>query len=94
MCYTPREVPRSEDTMGQRLVFMGFIGFPWSRFREPHGCWWLCHMDAGGYATFVRPLLGYKLWIVAKQDLMPNHRGWPDSKGEWQAIVLSPKDDL
>ena len=52
------------------------------------------HMDAGGYATFVRPLLGYKLWIVAKQDLMPNHRGWPGSKGEWQAIVLSPKDDL
>ena len=51
------------------------------------------HMNAGGYTTFVRSLLGHKLWIVSLGKLVAGPNGWPVEEALWQAIVLGPQDD-
>lgn len=52
------------------------------------------HVDASGFATYVRVVLGEKIWIVAVNDALPKKDGWEDSRFRWQAIVLKAGDDL
>ena len=53
------------------------------------------HMDAGGLATYVRPILGVKIWYIGYNDVMPDlHDGWDKDKCLWHSVVLSPQDEL
>ncbi|TDL13288.1 hypothetical protein BD410DRAFT_847105 [Rickenella mellea] len=61
------------------------------------------HMDASGFATFVRIVLGEKLWCIAfdckakqlKMEAIPDaSRGWKDEEMRWQGILLKEGDDL
>ncbi len=61
------------------------------------------HMDASGFATFVRVVLGEKLWCIAfdckakqlKMEAIPDaSRGWKDEETCWQGLLLKEGDDL
>ena len=67
------------------------------------------HIDAGGFSTFIHPILGKKIWIVAAGNQLPSKTGFEDdgtyvdenededdetSPAAWQAVVLNPGDDL
>lgn len=66
------------------------------------------HMDAGGFLTFVRTILGKKVWIVGLGHQAPDSWGFDPEEGSgmkpsddtedapppWQAVLLNPGDDL
>ena len=64
------------------------------------------HVDAGGFATFVSPILGKKIWIIGVGDQIPSEMGFEDdgditnygdgqeSQASWQAVVLNAGDSL
>ncbi|TDL14022.1 hypothetical protein BD410DRAFT_867662 [Rickenella mellea] len=61
------------------------------------------HTDATGMATFLRPILGAKLWLIAvnarrkfeKCEGLPSAtKGWDDEEYDWQAAYLQEGDDL
>lgn len=61
------------------------------------------HMDASGFATFIRMVLGQKLWCIAfncrskqlKLEAIPHATsGWNDEEMRWQGILLNKGDDL
>jgi len=54
-----------------------------------------CHVDASGLATFVRIILGRKLWLIATEDDVIKSEvftNYVDMK--WRAVVLGPQDEL
>jgi hypothetical protein len=51
------------------------------------------HVDGEGLATFIRCILGEKLWCVALDDKPPGENGWP-LQTPWQIVHLKAQDDL
>ena len=62
------------------------------------------HMDAGGFSTFVCPVLGKKIWIIGLGNQIPSKEGFEDDgyvyqdgnseRASWQAVVLNAGDYL
>ena len=53
------------------------------------------HMDASGYCTFLRIILGMKVWFIGCGEPQAKvGEGWNDNDYTWQAVVLRPGDDL
>lgn len=55
------------------------------------------HIDAAGFATYVQPLLGHKLWFVG--EAIEHHIGkseneWLSSQIAYQCVYLKPGDGL
>lgn len=79
--------------------------FGWSLLANA-GAYSDTHIDAGGYCTYMRCLLGSKLWLVAKdpQDFQKNPQsiteyvnsaeGWVEEKLEWEYVFLGVGDEL
>ena len=54
-----------------------------------------CHVDGGGYCTYVSPVIGEKLWFVASgQPLTVGKKGYLPNRLEWTAVHLKAHDDL
>lgn len=59
-------------------------------FSRPHG-------DASGLCTFLRMVLGMKLWMTAlpkNGKTLPGKKGWNYDDFVWQATLLKVNDDL
>ena len=62
------------------------------------------HIDAGGFSTFISPVLGKKIWIIGVGNQIPSQEGFDDDgyvlqdgnseKASWQAVVLNAGDYL
>ena len=62
------------------------------------------HIDAGGFSTFISPILGRKIWIIGAGNQIPSKAGFEDDgyvfhdqsseRATWQAVVLNAGDYL
>ena len=53
------------------------------------------HVDAAGFGTWVRLILGRKIWYIGvNRAAVPTADGWDKGSLEWHAIVLGPQDEL
>ena len=53
------------------------------------------HTDAGGFGTWVRPILGRKVWYIGvNYATRPGESGWDKKAFKWQGFVLGPQDEL
>lgn len=52
------------------------------------------HMDAGGFATQLKVVLGEKVWFIGVGVPDITADGFDDAKLQWQAVVLKPGDEL
>lgn len=53
------------------------------------------HVDASGLATWVHPILGFKVWYIGVNDsAFPNSKGLQKAAYKWHAFVLGPQDEL
>ena len=91
--------------MGYQFSHHSHADFNWST-PEPSGVesWALAatagaisdvHVDAAGFGTWVRPILGRKVWYIgANWAARPTEDGWDKKTFAWHAVVLGPQDEL
>ena len=91
--------------MGYQFSHHSHADFNWST-PEPSGVesWALAatagaisdvHVDAAGFGTWARPILGRKVWYIgANWAARPTEDGWDKKTFAWHAVVLGPQDEL
>ena len=53
------------------------------------------HVDAAGFATWVRPILGKKVWFIGvNYAARPNSSGWDKDAYQWHSVCIGPQDEL
>lgn len=99
----------SELDDGRTYIFRNNKEFTWSTklgMDEVPSLWALIttesaisttHIDAAGFATYVQPLLGHKLWFVGEsidRGVGERESGWLKSPISYQCVYLKPGDGL